>query len=79
MAETAASINLTPKTALTKEIVAKWAIIYPIYINKKKTIAEGRKMPLNKCVDTPTLKEIFEACQALKFPVAVEPNKCYSR
>jgi signal recognition particle subunit SRP19 len=68
-----------PVSTKTPEKYARWAIIYPIYINKNKTMAQGRKMALTKSVDNPTLQEIFQACQALNFKCVAEPNKLYSR
>lgn len=70
---------LQPVSTKTPDKYARWAIIYPIYINKNKTVAQGRKMPVNKSVDNPTLQEIFQACQALNFKCVAEPMKLYSR
>jgi signal recognition particle subunit SRP19 len=68
-----------PVSTKTPVEFSSWVIIYPVYINKNKTIAEGRKMPVTKCVDNPTLQEIFLACQALQFKCIAEPTKKYSR
>ncbi|KAE8738821.1 hypothetical protein FOCC_FOCC015691 [Frankliniella occidentalis] len=48
----------------------RWICIYPAYINSKKTLAQGRKVPKEKAVENPTHQEIRD--------VGVE-NKLYSR
>eukprot|EP00244_Chara_vulgaris_P003254 TRINITY_DN1586_c0_g2_i2.p1 TRINITY_DN1586_c0_g2~~TRINITY_DN1586_c0_g2_i2.p1 ORF type:complete len:162 (+),score=37.50 TRINITY_DN1586_c0_g2_i2:24-509(+) len=58
---------------------SKWNVIYPIYINSKKTLAEGRKISKSKAVENPTVNEIYDCCLFLKLPCHVEPDKCYSR
>ncbi|MEE6508105.1 hypothetical protein FKM82_018905 [Ascaphus truei] len=52
--------------------------IYPAYINNKKTIAEGRRIPLEKAVQNPTCAEIQDVCEVSGLTVLVE-NKMYTR
>eukprot|EP01126_Amoeba_proteus_P021586 TRINITY_DN2195_c0_g1_i1.p1 TRINITY_DN2195_c0_g1~~TRINITY_DN2195_c0_g1_i1.p1 ORF type:complete len:139 (-),score=26.52 TRINITY_DN2195_c0_g1_i1:178-594(-) len=59
--------------------VSKWVIIYPVYINGRKTVAEGRRIAKDKCIDNPTCLEIQQACQHLRLESHIEPEKCYSR
>eukprot|EP00899_Mesostigma_viride_P007916 jgi/Mesvir1/17125/Mv07557-RA.1 len=59
--------------------VSRWKIIYPCYINSKKTIAEGRLIGVSKAVDNPTIAEIQATLTHLKMPLRVEADKCYSR
>uniref|UniRef100_A0A1B6D4C1 Signal recognition particle 19 kDa protein n=1 Tax=Clastoptera arizonana TaxID=38151 RepID=A0A1B6D4C1_9HEMI len=56
----------------------RWICIYPAYINSKKTLAEGRKIPKDKCVDNPTHQEIRDILLSAGMKVGVE-NKLYSR
>ncbi|XP_050034780.2 signal recognition particle 19 kDa protein [Dermacentor andersoni] len=56
----------------------RWVCIYPAYINSKKTIAEGRRLPKSKCVENPTYQEIRDVLDATGFKVGVE-NKLYPR
>lgn len=56
----------------------RWICIYPAYINSKKTIAQGRKITKEKCVDNPTHQEIRDVLVAAGLKVGVE-NKLYSR
>ncbi|XP_054281106.1 signal recognition particle 19 kDa protein-like [Macrosteles quadrilineatus] len=56
----------------------RWICIYPAYINSKKTLAEGRKIPREKAVDNPTHQEIKDVLLAAGLKIGVE-NKIYSR
>lgn len=56
----------------------RWICIYPAYVNKKKTRAEGRRLPKEKCVENPTHQEIRDVLAAAGLRVGVE-NKLYSR
>lgn len=53
--------------------------IYPAYLNNKKTIAEGRRIPISKAVENPTATEIQDVCSAVGLNVLLEKNKMYSR
>ena len=52
--------------------VKKWMILYPVYINSKKTIAEGRRISASKACENPTLVEIGDSCKHLNVPYVVE-------
>ncbi|XP_018569033.1 signal recognition particle 19 kDa protein [Anoplophora glabripennis] len=56
----------------------RWICIYPAYINSKKTLAQGRKIAKEKCVENPTHQEIRDVLVAAGMKVGVE-NKLYSR
>ncbi|GJQ69594.1 hypothetical protein Trydic_g6688 [Trypoxylus dichotomus] len=56
----------------------RWVCIYPAYINSKKTLAQGRRLQKDKCVENPTHQEIRDVLAAAGFKVGVE-NKLYSR
>ncbi|XP_014366789.1 signal recognition particle 19 kDa protein [Papilio machaon] len=58
--------------------VERWICIYPAYINSKKTLAEGRKLPKSSCVENPTHQEIRDVLLAVGLRVGVE-NKLYPR
>lgn len=59
--------------------IKKWVILYPVYINSKKTIAEGRRISAGKACENPTCMEIADCCQYLKIPHAIEIDKAYPR
>ncbi|XP_062619398.1 signal recognition particle 19 kDa protein-like [Saccostrea cucullata] len=56
----------------------RWLCIYPAYINSRKTVTEGRRLPKDKCVDNPTYNEIKDVLLATGFNIGIE-NKVYSR
>lgn len=58
--------------------IFRWICIYPAYINKNKTLAEGRRLPKEQCIDNPTPHEMRDVLSAAGFKIGVE-NKLYSR
>lgn len=52
--------------------IKKWVVMYPVYINSKKTVAEGRRISLSKSCENPNCIEISDCCKHLKLPSAVE-------
>ncbi|CAA0825452.1 Signal recognition particle 19 kDa protein [Striga hermonthica] len=59
--------------------IKKWVVLYPIYINSKKTLAEGRRINAGKACENPTCTEIYDCCVNLKLPCAIETEKAYPR
>eukprot|EP01112_Ceratiomyxa_fruticulosa_P012396 TRINITY_DN3429_c0_g1_i3.p1 TRINITY_DN3429_c0_g1~~TRINITY_DN3429_c0_g1_i3.p1 ORF type:complete len:144 (+),score=27.33 TRINITY_DN3429_c0_g1_i3:157-588(+) len=57
-----------------------YRVVWPSALNSKKSISDGRKIPISKCVDNPNPQEIFEACvKNLQFKAELQPFKCYPR
>ena len=56
--------------------IKKWIVLYPVYINSKKTIAEGRRIGLSKACENPTCAKIGDCCSHLKLPFAIEVCYC---
>jgi signal recognition particle subunit SRP19 len=54
----------------------KWSVIYPVYINSKKTAADGRKIAKVKACENPTAQEIYDVCKHLGFKCELEVQ-CY--
>lgn len=50
----------------------RWKVIYPIYLNVKKKISEGRKLPKQYCVERPSVYDIADMCVFLKLPYVIE-------
>ncbi|XVF87056.1 hypothetical protein PTKIN_Ptkin18bG0089800 [Pterospermum kingtungense] len=59
--------------------IKKWVVFYPVYINSKKTVAEGRRISLIKACENPTCVEIADCCSHFKLPNAIEIDKAYPR
>eukprot|EP00930_Biecheleria_cincta_P007731 TRINITY_DN108991_c0_g1_i1.p1 TRINITY_DN108991_c0_g1~~TRINITY_DN108991_c0_g1_i1.p1 ORF type:complete len:161 (+),score=27.79 TRINITY_DN108991_c0_g1_i1:56-538(+) len=58
---------------------SKWNILYPNYINSKKTVQEGRRIPLDKGCEHPRAQEMAEICEHLKIPHVLEMDKAYPK
>ncbi|KAL2344428.1 hypothetical protein Fmac_005713 [Flemingia macrophylla] len=59
--------------------IKKWIVMYPVYINSMKTMAEGRRIGLSKACENPSCAEIADCCSYLKLPFAIEIDKAYPR
>eukprot|EP01068_Selenidium_serpulae_P008278 Selendium_serpulae@DN4944_c0_g1_i1.p1 len=57
---------------------SKWICLYPAYIDSKKSIAEGRKIGKNHCIEDPHVMEMAEATNKIGLLFVVE-DKAYSR
>ena len=49
-----------------------------VYVDAKKTVAEGRKLPQSQCVEYPQMQELKEVLEHLGFEAAYE-EKAYPR
>ncbi|RVE67802.1 hypothetical protein OJAV_G00085430 [Oryzias javanicus] len=56
----------------------RFVCLYPVYINSKKTLAEGRRIPAQKAVENPSCGEIRDVLTAAGMNVYVE-NKMHPR
>jgi len=56
----------------------KRIIIYPVYINSKASLADGRRIATEQCVENPTLQEIMEVLKHLGYNPLLE-DKIYPR
>ena len=59
-------------TSATEEELKEWQVIYPSYINSKRTIAEGRRLPREHCCENPSLVDMKQVCEFLKLPCEIE-------
>ncbi|XP_029427453.1 signal recognition particle 19 kDa protein [Rhinatrema bivittatum] len=57
---------------------ARFICIYPAYVNSKKTIAEGRRIAIEKAVPNPTCAEIQDVCEVVGLTTHIE-NKTFTR
>ncbi|CAO2600504.1 Signal recognition particle 19 kDa protein [Lemmus lemmus] len=57
----------------------RFICIYHSYLNNKKTIAEGRRIPISKAVENPIATEIQDVCSAVGLNAFLEKNKMYSK
>jgi signal recognition particle subunit SRP19 len=54
-------------------------VIYPSYLDSNKTIKEGRRLPHNKSVPSPSVVDLSQALQRLQVRHVLQPYKGYSR
>jgi signal recognition particle subunit SRP19 len=54
-------------------------IIWPVYIDKKKTRKEGRRVPEDLAIEKPSLKDIEKALKKLGLEPKVYRDKRYPR
>ncbi|XP_036193428.1 signal recognition particle 19 kDa protein-like isoform X1 [Myotis myotis] len=57
----------------------RFICIYPAYLNNKKTIQEGTRIPISKAAENPTATESQDECSAVGLKAFLEKNKMYSR
>lgn len=60
------------------EQVEKPNMLYPAYINKCRTVARGRRIPLQVAVENPKPQEIADALRGFKIEAGIE-KKPYCR
>ena len=68
---------LQPLSAGISRDAADWCP--QVYLDKKKTVAEGRKIPIESCVEYPQMGELRDVLDHLGFEHAYEESKCYPR
>ncbi|KAL9658364.1 hypothetical protein ABK040_015684 [Willaertia magna] len=75
MSTTTNDVTTTTANLPTDVDIKKYQIIYPVYIDKTKTIGDGRRIPKSKCIENPTAAEIADICAFLKIPYVLEREK----
>lgn len=53
-------------------------IIYPSYMDSTKTIAQGRRLGRDRCIETPTISDVSAVLQQLQIRHVLQPYKGYS-
>ena len=56
----------------------RWVCIYPVYLNSKRSVTEGRKIPKELSIENPSIDEIRDVCTHLKLNMGVE-DKAHPR
>ena len=65
-------VEMACATARSPADQDRFICIYPAYLNNKKTIAEGRRIPISKAVENPTATEIQDVCSAVELNAFLE-------
>ena len=54
-------------------------MIYPEYIDSRRSRSEGRKIRKEYCIDNPKIEEIYEAAKLLGLNPEIQRDKKYPR
>ncbi|GBG25381.1 Signal recognition particle 19 kDa protein [Hondaea fermentalgiana] len=58
----------------------EWCTLYPIYIDKAKTVSQGRRLPVDQCCDFPIADEMASVLfEKAKFMIVLERGKAHPR
>mmetsp|Transcript_7895 Transcript_7895/g.10015 ORF Transcript_7895/g.10015 Transcript_7895/m.10015 type:complete len:169 (-) Transcript_7895:142-648(-) len=74
-AQPSAQQNLNPEDLKD----GTWFMIYPIYLDSNRTLAQGRKVPKEHACIAPIPQEIAEVCTHFKLPWVYEKLKAHPR
>jgi len=77
----ATETTAAPAQAGKKQLpeVKKWKVLFPVFMDSRKTLADGRRIPKARAVEGPTAQEVAEACARLGLPAVLEINKAFPR
>lgn len=67
------------RSAKLPEGFKEWVCVYPIYINKERTLAEGRRVKKSVAIKNPILPELMDVMTTTGLQVCGEPNKIHPR
>lgn len=56
---------------------SRWTCIYPLYMNSRKTLVQGRRIPKEKAVDSPTSQEIYDILVNVGLKAKIEKHKMH--
>ncbi|XP_064389391.1 signal recognition particle 19 kDa protein-like [Halichondria panicea] len=59
------TVSLSPYKKLPYDDQKRFVCVYPAYLNAKKTLVNGRRIPKSKAVDNPTCLEMRDVCTSL--------------
>lgn len=51
--------------------------IFPCYFDENRSVKQGRRAPLDKCVSNPLAKTVLDACKHIGLPAVLEPAKTH--
>jgi signal recognition particle subunit SRP19 len=79
MANMANAANAAQMPEPQREIPKHFQCLYPIYFDKTRSRAEGRKVGAEMAVENPLAREIADAVQMLGLQVGLEPEKLHPK
>lgn len=73
------SIPMRPAPEPQREIPKHFQCLYPVYFDKTRSRAEGRKVGTELAVENPLARDIVDAAQLLGLHVGLEPEKLHPK
>ncbi|KAL4977394.1 signal recognition particle, SRP19 subunit [Aspergillus desertorum] len=73
------SMPIRPAPEPQREIPKSYQCLYPVYFDKTRTRAEGRKVGAELAVENPLARDIVDAVQMLGLRVGFEPEKIHPK
>jgi signal recognition particle subunit SRP19 len=75
----ASNIPMTPAPEPRREIPKHFQCLYPVYFDKTRSRAEGRKVGTELAIENPLARDIVDAVQMLGLNVGFEPEKLHPK
>lgn len=72
-------VHPAPAPEPQREIPRHFQCLYPVYFDKTRSRAEGRKVGTELAVENPLAREIVDAVQVLGLQVGLEPEKLHPK
>ncbi|PYH49475.1 uncharacterized protein BP01DRAFT_413116 [Aspergillus saccharolyticus JOP 1030-1] len=76
---TTSSMPTRPPPEPTREIPKHYQCLYPVYFDKSRSRAEGRKVGAELAVENPLARDIVDAVQMMGLTVGFEPEKLHPK
>ncbi|PLB33757.1 RNA-binding signal recognition particle subunit SEC65 [Aspergillus candidus] len=73
------SMPMRPPPEIRREIPKHYQCLYPIYFDKTRSRAEGRKVGTELAVENPLARDIVDAVQMLGLTAGLEPEKLHPK
>ncbi|PJF19664.1 Signal recognition particle, SRP19 subunit [Paramicrosporidium saccamoebae] len=61
------------------EDCSRWNCLYPLYFDKARSLADGRRVKKEEAIEKPTVQHLAFACESLGVPFSVEAMKRHPR
>lgn len=75
----ASNIPMRPAPEPRREIPKHFQCLYPVYFDKTRSRAEGRKVGIELATENPLARDIVDAVQMLGLNVGFEPEKLHPK
>ncbi len=68
---------LTHLSEEEKKQLTTMQLLYPCYFDENRSVKEGRRAPIEKCIENPLGKTVLDACKELGLPSMLETDKSH--